>query len=48
LERAPDILESGTQSEKTNLKRVIKIFDWLKYGEKEQGAQPPIPESEHK
>lgn len=30
------VLQSGTQSLKTNLKRVIKIYDWLKY-QKEKG-----------
>lgn len=38
LERNPDALtESAPQTLKTNLKRVIKIYDWLKYG-KEKGA----------
>jgi hypothetical protein len=37
LTEHPDALINAAQSLKTNLKRVIKIYDWLKYG-KEKGA----------
>jgi hypothetical protein len=37
LKENPDALKSPSVSLKTNLKRVIKIYDWLKYG-KNKGA----------
>ena len=32
LTEHPDALRDGKSGDKTNLKRVIRIFDWLKYG----------------
>lgn len=37
LEANPTALGDAPQTLKTNLKRVIKIYDWLKYG-KEKGV----------
>ncbi|MFA6009669.1 MAG: SIR2 family protein [Desulfobacteraceae bacterium] len=31
MDKSPNILSDGTQTERTNLKRVIKIYDWKKY-----------------
>ena len=32
LNNCPDTIRDGKQGDKTNLKRVIRIYDWLKYG----------------
>ena len=32
LTNCPKTIHSGKQADKTNLKRVIRIYDWLKYG----------------
>lgn len=32
LTNCPDTIHTGRQGDKTNLKRVIRIYDWLKYG----------------
>jgi hypothetical protein len=34
LSACPDMLHDGKQADRTNLKRVIRIYDWLKYGVK--------------
>jgi hypothetical protein len=32
LKNCPETIHNGKQADKTNLKRVIRIYDWLKYG----------------
>lgn len=32
LRSCPEAIRTGKQTDKTNLKRVIRIYDWLKYG----------------
>ena len=34
LEESPDYLNDTTKSKRTDLKRLIKILDWMKYGKK--------------
>lgn len=36
----PHILANGNSNEKSNLRRIIKIFDWLKYNQKSKEPQP--------
>lgn len=32
LKTCPETLQDGKQADKSNLKRIIRIYDWLKYG----------------
>lgn len=36
LTQHPDGLTTGPQAAKTELKRLIKIYDWMRYGRKEE------------
>jgi hypothetical protein len=35
----PDLLSRGNAGDRTNLRRLIKIFDWLKYYNKAKELQ---------
>ncbi|MFZ3171662.1 MAG: hypothetical protein WA118_06740 [Carboxydocellales bacterium] len=41
----PNILANGNSNEKSNLRRLIKIFDWLKYNQKQKSPNHSEDES---
>jgi hypothetical protein len=40
LTECPKTLHTGKQADKTNLKRLIRLYDWLKYGTKKDARLP--------